>query len=229
MSSASTTAASGSVERSTGRWNRDWIQACVIGELVGFVPPAVTGAVLVALDAPELVLVAGIVVAGIGEGLVLGWAQDRVLQRVLPGVTGWVAVTASAAGLAWLAGMGGSSLVQAVGPKGLFVAIPGWIIGLLAMGVLQAWRLHSVVPEPRRWIPATTMAWLIGVTIPVVALSVVPNGWPPVVHVLVAIPAAVAMGATVGVITGRTLDQLVELAEPQGHSRAAGGRLTDHQ
>ncbi len=192
----------------------------MIGELIGFLPPAATGAALVVLGVSELVLVAGLVAAGVLEGLVLGRAQGIVLRQLIPGVTCWAEATGVAAGLAWLAGMGGSSLVGAVGAKGLIVAVPGWIIGLLAMGVLQSWRLRSVVPDAKRWIPATTLAWLIGVTIPVVALSVVPNQWPPAVHILVAIPAAVAMGATVGAITGRTLNRFVE----QSRSFSPGGQ-----
>jgi hypothetical protein len=203
-------------DRPSGRWNRDWICACVIGELIGFVPPAVTGAVLVTLDAPEIVLVSGLVVAGGFEGLILGRAQHAVLRRLVPGVTGWAAATAVAAGLAWLAGMGGSSLLGAVGATALIVAVPGWVIGLLAMGILQYRRLRQVVPDASAWIPATTIAWLIGVAIPVVALSVVPNQWPPAVHVLVAIPSAVAMGATVGAITGRTLNGLVDELDAPG-------------
>lgn len=165
----------GSVNPSTrpaGPWKRDWLKACTVGELVGFVPPAITGAVLVAVDAPELLLVAGLVAAGALEGLVLGWAQSRVLLWLIPGISGWEAATAIAAGLAWLAGMGGSSLVGAVGARALLVALPGWIIGLLAMGVLQSLRLRRVVADATSWIPATTVAWLTGVAIPVIALSV---------------------------------------------------------
>jgi ribose/xylose/arabinose/galactoside ABC-type transport system permease subunit len=50
----------------------------------------------------------------------------------------------------------------------------------------------------------------------VVALSTVPNGWPPPVHVAVAVAAAVAMGATVGVITGTTLVRLTTPSESTG-------------
>lgn len=191
----------------SGTLRHRWIRACIVGELLGFVPPALTGAVLVVLDAPEAVLVLGLVLSGMAEGLVLGAAQSHVLRDALPSVTGWVRATTTAAGLAWLAGMGGSSLIQAVGPWALLVVAPGWIVGLLSMGVLQSRRLHPVVTDARTWIPVTTVAWLIGVAIPVTALSVVPNGWPPTVHVVVAIGAAVAMGATVGAITGTTLER----------------------
>ncbi len=197
-----------------GTLRHRWIRACIVGELIGFVPPAMTGAVLVVLDAPEAVLVLGLVVAGLAEGLVLGTAQSHVVHDVLPSVSGWVRATTLAAGLAWLAGMGGSSLIQAVGPWALIVVAPGWIVGLLSMGVLQSRCLRPVVADARRWIPITTVAWLIGVAIPVVALSAVPNGWPPPVHVVVAVAAAVAMGATVGVITGTTLVRFTTPSEP---------------
>ena len=208
---------------------RRWIRACVVGELVGFVPPAVTGAVLVVLDAPEAVLVVGLVLAGLAEGFVLGTAQSRVLSDALPSVTGWVGATTIAAGLAWLAGMGGSSLTQAVGPSALVVVVPAWIAGLLSMGVLQARCLRPAVVNSRRWIPVTTIAWLVGVALPVAALSVVPNAWPPAAHVVTAVAAAVGMGATVGIITGTTLvgfttptrDEAIDGRSPAQPDRAA--------
>jgi hypothetical protein len=185
-----------------------WITACVLGELIGFVPPALVGTLLSWLDASELLLVAGLVLGGCAEGAVLGAFQARVLRAPFPAVSGWTGATALAAGIAWLAGMGGSSLVQAVGPASLILAVPGWVVGLLAMGVLQSRRLAAVANVSTLWISRTTGAWLIGVMIPVAALSVVPNGAHPAIHFAVAVAAAVAMGATVGLITGSTLVQL---------------------
>lgn len=183
-----------------------------MGELVGFIPPAIAGALLITLDAPEIFLVIGLVVAGLGEGLTLGLAQSTVLRDALPNVSGWVVATTLAAGAAWLAGMGGSALVQAVGPLALLVAGPGWILGLASMGYLQWRRLRHSVDGAARWIPVTTLAWLVGVAIPVVALSVVPTEWPIGAHVVVGVAAAVAMGATVGALTGSTLAQFARRA-----------------
>lgn len=190
------------------RTRGDWIKACTIGELIGFIPPALTGVVLFALDAPEGVLVAALVVAGIAEGAILGAAQSRVITQLFPRVKGWTTATAIAAGIAWLAGMGGSSLVQAVGPVALLVVIPGWIVGLLAMGLLQWRRLRPVADRAVIWIPYTVLAWLVGVFIPVIALSVIPNSAPVLVHGAVAVISAVAMGMTVGAITSRPLHNL---------------------
>lgn len=69
--------------------------------------------------------------------------------------------------------------------------------------------LRRHLPGSGRWIPVTSAAWLVGVMIPVAALSVIPNGWPSTVHVLVGVVAAVAMGATVGLLTGTTLRRLL--------------------
>ncbi len=185
--------------------------AFVFGELVGFVPPAVTGAVLAGLGVNDAVLTAGLVAAGSLEGAALGYAQGRVLVRWLPTLVrrDWTLATAVAAALAWLAGMGGSAAVQQWGPAALAVVAPAMLGGLLAMGLLQWVVLRRHLPGSGRWIPVTSAAWLVGVMIPVAALSVIPNGWPPTVHVLVGVVAAVAMGATVGLLTGTTLRRLL--------------------
>ena len=116
---------------------RTWLVACIVGELVGFIPPALTGALLVSLGVAEPVLVLGLVIAGVGEGAVLGSIQQQALRPVVP-VDGWASATAIGAGLAWLAGMGGSSLVGAIGPVALIGVAPAWVVGLLAMPVLHA-------------------------------------------------------------------------------------------
>jgi small basic protein len=165
-----------------------WTRAFVVGELIGFVPPALTAAI--------------------------GTTEARVLGRYAPDVptARWVRATVLAAGLAWFAGMGGSALMGAeVAPPVLLATVlaPVWAMALTAMGYLQ-WRvLRVTVPASGRWVPVTTGAWLIGIMIPVVALSTVPNDWPVPVHVAVAVAAAVAMGFTVGALTGRTLHSLL--------------------
>ncbi len=197
-------------------WRR-WVGAFVVGELIGFVPPAVTGAVLASLDAPDVALVVGLTAAGAVEGAVLGTTQAHVLGGRWPTLPKrhWIVATAAAAGLAWLVGMGGSSLasggyLSAVGAAILLA--PSAAVALVAMGFLQ-WRvLRTVVGDSFRWVPVTTGAWLVGVMIPVAALSLIPDAWPVEAHVVVAVVSAVAMGLVVGSITGLTLETLA--AEP---------------
>jgi VIT1/CCC1 family predicted Fe2+/Mn2+ transporter len=108
--------------------------------------------------------------------------------------------------------MGGRALLGSdILPAGLVLAVlvPAWAAALLSMGYLQ-WRvLRSPLPRSRRWIWVTAGAWLLGVMIPVVALSAAPDVWPAWAHAIIGVLAAVAMGAVVGALTGRTLERIL--------------------
>jgi hypothetical protein len=103
------------------------------------------------------------------------------------------AVTAADADVEYLAGLRSAwtrafvvgELIGFVPPVLLATVLaPVWAMALTAMGYLQ-WRvLRVTIPASGRWVPVTTGAWLIGIVIPVVALSTVPNDRP--VHVAVA-------------------------------------------
>jgi hypothetical protein len=140
-----------------------WTLACLIGELVGFLPPASVGAALSTVGVTDLILVVGLTIAGLMEGAVLGVAQSRVLARHAPAVTGraWVVATTTAARFAWFVGMGGGALMGSqVAPAGLLFSllVPAWAAALLSMGYLQ-WRvLRSALPRSRRWIWVTSGA-----------------------------------------------------------------------
>lgn len=193
---------------------RRWTLAIVTGELVGFVPAAVIGASLAAVGASDLALVAGLTVGGLFEGAAIGTAQAVVLSLYAPAVDGrdWVLATAAAAGFAWFVGMGGGALMgSGLAPPAvlLLVMVPAWTAGLLSMGYAQ-WRvLRRAVPRSGRWVAVTSAAWLLGVMIPVGALSAAPNSWPGWAHAVTAVLAAGAMGWTVGTLTGRTLERLL--------------------
>jgi hypothetical protein len=198
------------VARSGFRWR--WTLAFVVGELVGFVPPAVVGAWLGFSGAGDVALVVGLTVAGAVEGLAIGTAQAWVLRRFAPTIptTGWIVATASGAAVAWLAGMGGAAIMgSGAPPAALVVLVPVWTLGLMAMGYLQ-WRvMRPVVPKSGRWVPVSSGAWLAGVLIPVAVISTVPDDWPTSAHIALAVLAAVAMGLVVGVWTGGTMSRLL--------------------
>jgi hypothetical protein len=196
-------------------FRRRWTLAFVVGEMVGFLPPAICGATLAAIGVPDVVLVVGLTIAGLLEGLAIGIAQARVLTRFAPDVDAhdWVVATVAAAGFAWFVGMGGGTLMGAnVGPPILVAVllIPAWCAALLSMGYAQ-WRvLRRTVPRSGRWVWVTAGAWLLGVMIPTVALSTAPNSWPGVMHAGIGVFAAMAMGLTVGGLTGHTLERLLD-------------------
>jgi len=212
-----------------GGLRRRWTTAFVAGELVGFVPPAITGAALATIGVSDPALVVGLAIAGLCEGFVLGAAQAWVLARHAPAVNGraWVGATTTAAGFAWVIGMGGGALAGSdIAPAGpLFaVLVPAWAAALLSMGYLQ-WRvLRSAVPRSGRWIWVTSGAWLLGVMIPIAALSLAPNDWPSWAHAIIGVLAAMAMGATVGALTGRTLEGLLSASGPPSSHRHRAGR-----
>lgn len=190
-----------------------WTAAFVVGELVGFIPPALVGTALGVAGAGDAALIAGLTAAGALEGAALGYTQSRVLARYLPSLDGraWVVGTSAGAAFAWFVGMSGPA-VFAVGVPvwlALLVMVPAWLTGLLAMGAAQWLVLRRAVPRCRRWVPLTAAAWLVGVMIPVAAISLTPDAAPVPARAAVAVAAAVAMGATVGLLTAGVLRGLI--------------------
>lgn len=193
---------------------RPWTLAFVVGELAGFIPPAVVGVTLGMLAAPDFAFVMFLTLAGVAEGAVLGAAQAWVLRRYAPGIDSrqWITATAAAAGFAWFIGMGTSVIGgSSTAPAWALIVLlaPLWVMALVGMGLAQWMVLKQTVPRSARWIWVTAAAWLVGVTIPIVALSAVPDGWPMWTHGVIGLAAAVAMGLTVGGLTGRTLTRLL--------------------
>lgn len=201
-------------QHGAGGLRRRWTVAFVVGEMVGFIPPAVAGTVLAARQAGDGAMVVGLTVAGALEGAALGMTQSRVLRRYVPALDGprWVVLTAAAAAFAWFVGMSGPVLLGSDRIPiwaGLAVMVPAWASALLGMGFGQWLVLRRAIPRSARWIPVTAGAWLLGVLIPVAAVSLTPDATPAWARVAVAVASAVAMGVTVGMLTGGTLAGLI--------------------
>ena len=206
-------------ERTT--WRR-WFTATTLGELVGFlIPVAVVSAGADELAGPLRFLL--VVLAGAGEGAVLGWAQSRVLRPLLPGLsmTAWTARTAAAAALAWLVGMAPSTLGAGFDDWSpgvrLAVGVPAAVLVLLSIGVAQWTVLRRVLPGSARWIGWTAAGWLAGLA---VFVGVAPPLWHAgqgVVQVaLVGALAGVGMAATMAAVTGWGLVRLLR-RDPSQH------------
>lgn len=194
-----------------------WVGAFVAGELFGFIPPAVTGSVLGAVNVSDLVMVLGLTAAGSLEGAALGLTQAWVLKRHVPAIVSrdWVIATALAAAFAWFVGMSGASILGSqLEPAWVFALMlgPAWLAALLGMGFAQWIVLRRVIPKSRSWIPVTAAAWFVGVMVPVVALSVIPDSWPMAARAVTAVVAAIAMGVAVGSITGLALHRILTRA-----------------
>jgi hypothetical protein len=190
-----------------------WIVALTLGELVGFAIPSAAGAISLALDVPELALPLLLIPAGAGEGAALGFAEWVVLRRAFPGIAArtWTGLTAAVAALAWALALIPSTVSDAFDPS-VWVLIAIWIPAspsfLLAIGGAQWIELRHHAAGAKRWIVINAIAWPVGVLMPIIALSLVPNDAPAVAWAVAGIAGGVAMGATVGAITGRTLVKL---------------------
>ena len=86
---------------------RRWVVATTCGELAGLAIAATVGATATSAGVGQGASMGLLVLAGVGEGTVLGWAQSRMLRRELPELrTGdWIRATAAGAAVTWHIGM----------------------------------------------------------------------------------------------------------------------------
>jgi hypothetical protein len=208
----------GAVSPDTGprpRLWRRWVLATTAGEAVGFLLPALAAG-LIPSSAGDLVRLVVLVVAGAGEGAVLGWAQSRVLRRPLPDlrVSAWTVRTALAAAVAWLIGMLPSVLSDRwTRLPAVVVAALGVVAGgvlLASIGVAQWTVLRRHLRGSGWWIGWTALGWAAALV--VFTLVATPLWRPGQSDVLVAAIGAVAgvlMAVTVAVVTGWGLIHLL--------------------
>jgi Ca2+-transporting ATPase len=192
---------------------RRWVLATTLGELAAFaVPTAVWGLTAVA-GLGDRAAYLPVVLAGAGEGAVLGYAQARALRHDLAGfdARAWVRNTAAAGALGWAVGLAPSAFHDALAELPVAVLIglaaAGAIVLLCGIGAAQALVLRRYVSHARRWIAANALGWVAGLPIPFVVLAVAPNA--PVARVACAVIAGTCMAFVVALVTGRTLVRLL--------------------
>lgn len=193
-----------------------WSVATFVGEIVGF---GLVGLIAFYVasnlgESNEGLAFALIVAAGALEGVALGTAQGYVLQRAIPRMDAsrFVLATALAAVLAWLVGMAFGALAS---DGRVSTAIMPWAaFGLLVLlgGIMGAFQwnvLRHHLPRAWRWIPASAIAWSIGL-LPVFGLvSLIDTATPTWLVAVIVTTGGLLMGACVGVVTGWALVRLV--------------------
>lgn len=192
-----------------------WVVGTMLGEVLGFGVPTLAGVINWLLQPPQSLMWFLFVLAGAGEGALLGLAQSLVLRRLITGFAWqrWVLATALAAALAWLIGLLPSTLIDA----GLTLPLPlliggGIVLGsvfLLSIGGAQWLVLRRYLPNANRWMLANAVAWPIGVAVPVLGIGALPEGAPLAVVAAVGAFSGLAMGFVVGAITGTVLVTLL--------------------
>jgi hypothetical protein len=200
-----------------------WVTANSLAELVGLGTVAVLGYVIASrVGEPHGILQAigfasVFVLLGAFEGLVVGWAQAKVLKPRLPKLTGWARATVVGAAVSWTLGMAPSTIMslgqaseanpppEISEPLRLLLAAGLGLIAGPALAFFQ-WRLlRRHVPRAGWWLPANAIAWAVGM--PIIFLGAHMSAY-TTLPLLVALGVGAALliaGAAVGVIHGRVL------------------------
>ncbi|MFC7615427.1 hypothetical protein ACFQV2_19910 [Actinokineospora soli] len=182
---------------------RRWIAVVTLAEALGFLLPAVVGALTA--DASPVVAVPALVAAGAVEGAALGLGQAVVLRRVLADlpVSRWVAATAVAASAAYVLGL----LPSLVGSPWAWLAL----VPLPAtIGYAQWLVLRRIRPRTAGWIAVTAMAWIAGLAaFLAIATPLWTSGQPVVQTAAVGAVAGLVMAAVVAAITGLGLREVL--------------------
>lgn len=197
-----------------------WFVCVTIAEVLGFVAPAVTGALTA--DAAPAVTLPALLLAGAVEGAVLGLGQGVVLRAAVPGlpVRRWVAATTAGAVLAYGLGMLPPTAygVAAAWPP-VVLGVAGGLLGALLLGSIgtaQWLVLRRHVPGSASWVATTALGWAGGLA---AFLAVCTPLWAPgrslALTVAVGVLGGLVMAATMAVITGVGLVRL--LGRASGH------------
>jgi hypothetical protein len=195
-------------------WRR-WTAAFTLGELLGFGVPALAGASLYLSGLPEGPLYRLILVlAGAGEGAVLGLATFLALRRSLPRLSApiWIGGTSLAAALAWRIALIPTTFAAPpeLTPGFIILAALLGALFLLSIGGVQWLELRRHVSRAGWWIVVNAIAWPLGVAIPVIALGLLPDGAPAALLALTGLGSGALMGAFVGGLTGLVLVRLLD-------------------
>ncbi|HEX6290148.1 MAG TPA: hypothetical protein VFZ66_13220 [Herpetosiphonaceae bacterium] len=190
-------------------WVR-WVVAMTFGELLGFAIPAMVGVLAAVIGLTDQARYLPLVIAGAGEGAVLALAQWWAFHRFIPELErrDWVIATALAAAFAWSLALLPSS-VSGLMEVALPVRIVGGVVLALAfvtsIGGAQWFVLRQHVARAGWWVLANAIAWPVGVAVPVVALSLLPDDASALLMSSAGLVGGLLMGTVVGALTGGVL------------------------
>lgn len=226
----------------TRLWGR-WIAANALGELLGLgLIGLVVGGVASRSPSsiPSWVILPGVLLLGMLEGVLVGLCQGWVLREALPHfrMAVWIRATAAGALLAWVLGvlpstlmdMGGASSTPQNAPaepsqwvQWLLAAALGVVAGPILSGV-QWFVLRRHVARAGWWIPANSLAWAVGMPLVFIAVgTAAETGSLTLRGALFALGIIAAAGSVVGMIHGLVLVRLLKLDPPWKVVRAPAG------
>ena len=189
-----------------------WVLWVTLGAVAGALLPALAWYLFAGTTAS----VPALILAGAGQGIVLGWTQGTLLSFGLPGLSRsrWVGATAAGTAAAWFVGLLPVEWADvwqrwpAAGQLTAAVLLGGVLLS--AIGLAQAIQLRPHLPGALRWLAGTIAAWLAGAG---VFLLVAPPLWQPgqpvMVSVLIGVIAGILALVTVSLVTGLVLLRLL--------------------
>jgi hypothetical protein len=199
--------------------------------LLGFV---VASRLEVQLDPLAIIAGAAIAVAlgAVLEGVLVGWAQGRIIHRYVRDISvrRWTVATAVGAGAAWLLGMVPSTIMNLVradsgisaGPAepsafaqyGLAIAM-GVVLGVV-LALPQMLVLRRVARQPGGWLLANALAWAIGMPLIFAGMETLPWEGPRLLLAAGVAVICVAVGGAVGAVHGVFLCRILPLRAARG-------------
>jgi hypothetical protein len=211
-------------ERDSEFWLR-WVAANALGEAIGLsavllVGFGLLGPLVAAMPGawPAVIGLGAGVLLGVFEGLVVGGAQGVVLRGRLSEVAlrTWILATIIGAMVAWGLGMLPSTLMASnAGDAQASAEMPEWFsyvmaagLGLVAGLVLAFPQWRAMRQHVRRgwlWLPANSLAWLVGMPLVFLGMGSIPAGASVMQAVPIVVAATAAAGAVVGAIHGAVL------------------------
>lgn len=193
-------------------WLGRWIVVVTIAEALGFVLPAVTGALATGAGWFVPLLLA----AGAVEGAALGAGQALVLRRRVPHLNraAWIWLTAAAAVVAYAAGLVPSTFADVwttwpwPAQAGLIACLAVVLLG--SIGTAQWIELRRHVRRAAWWIAGTAVGWLIGLG---VFFAIAPPLWHEGQQLgetaLIGVVAGLLMATAMATVTGLTMVALL--------------------
>lgn len=204
-------------------WANTW--AVFVAFSVGFLIPELDDATL-----REAVLESAVTIAVEGPilGVIVGWAQGRVIRRLVPRVTlaRWIKLTVAGAVLLMIAslvtsrvGIMSTTIPEDAGLVAILAAgIPYALVAAgtgLPLGALFAWpqsrALTGSLVRPWRWIVVNALGWAAGLAILTFLVSITPltGGFRLAPFAILA--GFACLGASVGAASGSVLARIIAI------------------
>lgn len=183
-----------------------WFLIVTFGEFIGFIIPSFVGVISVLFHFPQFVQTPIMILAGAGEGFLLGYFQGKVLAEIIPRFEkkDWIGATIMGAFTAWSIGMIPSTFYVFIEHIPSFIVISlGSIFAITLLFSLPYFQYRVMKRYTKRadqWIWLNLIAWFCGLTILFICMYIAPEGF--LLTLLFSILGGLGMASVMAAITG---------------------------